>query len=213
MSSSYKPARKRRSVALPVVIAGGLSSLLLAFSLTPTFSALTAAITNTTNTAALGTLIMKETSGSSTCLSTDGGTLYTNSANCTTINKYGGTTTPLAPGGSNTTSVTITNTGTITANTFTLTPGACSQTGTVTGSATDLCSKMTVVISSGSNTLYTGSLDGLYSGGAIDLKAKLGTQAPNSPVSISFVVTVPSSLGNTYQGLGVSQALTWTFSS
>ena len=42
--NTVKPRRAKRSLAVPAIVAGGLSSLLLAFSLTPTFSALTASI-------------------------------------------------------------------------------------------------------------------------------------------------------------------------
>ena len=49
---------------LIVVAAGAIASLLIGFTLTPTFAALVASIQNSTNTANTGTLTMKETSGS-----------------------------------------------------------------------------------------------------------------------------------------------------
>ena len=56
---------------LIVVAAGAIASLLIGFTLTPTFAALVASIQNSTNTANTGTLTMKETSGSASCNSFD----------------------------------------------------------------------------------------------------------------------------------------------
>ena len=69
---------------------GGTS--VLALGMSPTFSAFTASIQNSVNTAGTGALIMEETSGGVTCTSTDGTEgLSGNSAICATINNYGGT--------------------------------------------------------------------------------------------------------------------------
>lgn len=215
MSETTNQKKSGRRVAVPAVIAGGIGSLLLAFSMTPTFSALSAAITNSVDTAGTGTLSMQESIGSSpVCNSTDGGSISTNSATCATINKYGGNL-AMVPGQTATTSITIKNTGTVSASSFSLTPSACVQSnnGTVNGSAQDLCSKMNVVISSGSTTVFSGTAAGLNSGGAVNLLSKLSMSgvAAGATVPFTFAVTLDSSAGNTYQGLQISQPLTWTF--
>ncbi len=62
-----------------------------------------------------------------------------------------------------TTSVNITNTGSVKATSFSLTPGACTQSTSAAshGTATDLCAQMTVAITSGGSTLYSGTLANL----------------------------------------------------
>jgi hypothetical protein len=109
--------------------------------------------------------------------------------------------------------VSISNTGTVDAGLFKLTPdGACTQTnnGSVNGSATDLCAKLNVTVSSGTGTggdVYTGTLAGLSSHAAFTLPARnAGTSA-----SFTFQVTLDSSAGNSYQGLKASAGLTWSF--
>jgi hypothetical protein len=207
-----KPRRAKRSLALPVVIAGGVSSLLLAFSLTPTFSALTASIQNSVNTAGVGTLIMQESDGTYTCNSTDGGNVSTNSATCASINKYGGDL-AMVPGKVATTNITIKNTGTVPATSFSLVPGTCAQStnGTANGTATDLCAKINVVVKSGSATVYTGTAAGLSAN--LNLLTLLSKTSVAAGESVPFVITatVDSNAGNTYQGLKVSQTMTWNF--
>lgn len=138
---------------IALVITGAFSALVLGFTLTPTFAAVVASIQNSTNTASTGTLTMKETSGAYTCHSTDGAGATTNTATCATINKYGGTDTALTPGGApKVTNLAIENTGSLAATSFSLTPGACTQSSVAgasfAGSANDLCGKIKVVITS-----------------------------------------------------------------
>jgi len=218
MSKSTSQHPKRRFV-LPAVIGGGAASLLLALSMSPTVAAFTASISNNTNTAGSGTLIMQETSGSgssaATCTSTDGvGGIGTNSATCSTINEYGGSA-ALVPGASVSTDVTITNTGSVPAKTFTLGAGACTQgnNGLVNGGATDLCSKITVNIVSSGKTIYNGTLAAFTT--PVDVLNKLVTTSVDAGTSVkfTFTVTLDTSADNTYAGLQASQPLTWTFNS
>lgn len=216
MSSHPTPtATRRRRLALPVLLAGSVASLILALGLSPTVAAFTAQIQNSVNTAGSGTLIMQETNsaGTVTCKSTDGTTIDTNSATCSTINKYGGTLT-MTPGQTVSTTVNIKNIGTADASSFTLTPSACTQSnnGTPNGSATDLCAKMTLVVTSGSSSVYTGTL-AAFNASAINILTKLGASSVTAGTSIpfTFAVTLPAGLGNTYAGLQVSQPLTWNF--
>ncbi|MRH30077.1 hypothetical protein GH740_12255 [Microbacterium sp. SYP-A9085] len=218
MSKSTSQHPKRRFV-LPAVIGGGAASLLLALSMSPTVAAFTASIANDTNTAGSGTLIMQETSGSgssaATCTSTDGGGIGTNSATCSTINAYGGSL-ALVPGTSVSTDVTIKNTGTVPARTFSLDAGACTQgdNGLVNGGAKDLCDKITVKIVSGGDLVYNGSLTA-FTGQSVNIRQKLSTGpiAAGTSVSFTFTVTLDGTADNTYAGLQASQPLTWTFNS
>lgn len=199
---------KKRKLSLPLIVAGGVSSLVLALGMSPTFSAFTAQITNDTNNASAGTLVMEESttinSVTTTCKSTDGGNVASNAAICSTINKYGGAN--LAPGGSSTQTVVIKNSGNLTPSAFTITPGLCSQTGGVTGSATDLCTKMTLVLKQDATQIYTGSLTG-FTGAKT-----LVTVAPGATSTFTFAITFgDTTLGNTYQGLTASQSLVWKF--
>lgn len=211
MSNSHKPARARRRVALPVVIAGGLSSLLLAFSLTPTFSALTASIQNTINTAGVGSIGMQETNsdGSIVCSTT----ASTTSATCATINKYGGSMTMKA-GDTVSTTVKVTNIGSLTATSFTVQGGSCTQApisgASIVGGATDLCGKYTVKITSNGTQVYSGTATAFASAGATSV---LANSNPGAGGVTTFVisVTLDSSVGATYQGLYVSQPITFAF--
>jgi hypothetical protein len=217
MSSNPPVAAKAKRLRFaPLAIATGvLGAVLLSVSMSGTLSGFVASITNSTNTAATGALVMQETNAGATvtCTSTDGGTASTNAATCSTINKFGGSTT-MIPGQTVTTPISIKNTGSVAASTFTLTPGtACTQSnsGSVNGSAIDLCAKMTVVVTNttSSTTVYSGTLAGLATGGAVSLPAA----AAGSSTGFTFAVTLPATAGNTYQGLAASLPLTWTFSS
>lgn len=216
MSSSPSAAPRRRRLALPVVLAGSIASLILALGLSPTVAAFTASIQNTIDTAGAGSLTMRETdsAGTTVCNSTDGGSVSTNAATCSTINKYGGNLT-MTPGQTVTTSVNIINTGSVSATAFSLAPGACTQSSTAAshGTATDLCAQMTIAVTSGSSTLYTGTLAGFTS--AVDVLNKIGASAvtPNTTIPVAFAVTLPASVGAAYSNLQVSQPLTWTFTS
>ena len=205
----------RRKLSVPVVIAGGVSALVLALGMTPTFSAFSASIQNSTNTAGTGTLVMEEknAAGLVTCLSTDAVGVSVNAATCATINKYGGNL-AMVPGQTVTTVINIKNVGTVDASSFSLTPGACAQSinGSVNGSAGDLCSKITVTVTSGASTIYSGTAAAMNAG-AIDVLAKTASAgvAPGATVPITFAVKLDAAVGNTYQGLKVSQPMTWAF--
>ena len=211
-----KPRRVKRRLALPAIVAGGLSSLLLAFSLTPTFSALTASIRNDVNTAGTGTLIMTETdaAGTVTCKSTDGtgNGLGVNSATCSTINKYGGSST-MKPGDSVSTKVHIKSTGTVEATTFSVQGGTCTPgtTGSANGGATDICDKMTVKILAGSTQVYSGAASAFAAAAPTSLSGYIPLTTSSAGQEFTITVSLPSTLGNTYQGLKISQPITWTF--
>lgn len=237
MTDSPAPKHRRSAarvrLAPAAVIAGVAASAAIAMSMTGTLGAFTAQIINSTNNAATGYLTMQETGSASTggasvvCNSTDSTTLSNNSATCATINKYGGGTT-LVPGGSVSTSFTIKNTGSVPANTFTLAPGACSQTtspaaptvngSTASGTATDLCSKITLAAT---ETIGSGSAQTVVNGTTLATLGTGGTVTLNGPIpagtvaTFNFTLTFASSgsnaTDNTYQALQARQQLTWTF--
>lgn len=202
--------KNKRRRFVPVVWLGSLAALImLALGVGSTLSGFTASINNTTNTAGTGTLLMEENQGATTCLSSTGTVTAANSADCATINKYGGNL-AMVPGVGVTSNITIKNSGTTAANTFTLTPGACTQSanGAQSGAATDFCAKLNVVITSGATTIFSGTAATLASGGAIALP---GPVAPGQVVPFTFTTTVDASVDNSYQGLAASQPLTWAF--
>jgi hypothetical protein len=211
MSGTVSATLPRKKL-VPIVLAGGLLAAgVLAASTTGTLGGFVATITNGTNTAASGVLTMHAASsdGTVTCDSTDGGGVSVNSATCSTLDEFGGSTT-LTPGQSLTTNVAITNSGTVTAQSFALTAGDCAQSnnGALNGTATDMCG-MVLKIVSGGTTLYNGTLAGFKANGPVSLSAL----APGTSKSFAFTVAIPSSADNSYQGLKASLPLTWTFNS
>lgn len=202
---------KKRGLGAALVGLGATAMTVAALG-AGTLGAFNASITNNANKAGTGVLTMQEinSDGSTICNSTDGGSVSTNSANCSTINKYGGSMTMSPNSAPAVTTITIKNTGTVSATSFTLSPGACTQSanGTINGTATDFCTKLKVKIVSGATTVFDGTAAGLASGGAITLP---GPVAAGSSVPFTFTVSIDSTAGNTYQGLQASQPLTWTF--
>ena len=191
-----------------VVAAGAVGTVALALATTGTLSAFAASIQNSVNTSSTGTLVLQEKSSDGiTCTSTDG---TDNAATCSTINKYGGQV--LSPGQTSTTTVTMTNLGTLTPASFTLQPGACSTTNSASGEAstTDLCSKINLAVYAGADDTGSSVFSGTLS--TFTAAKKLTSLAPKASQAYTFVVSVPD-LDNTYQGLTASQPLTWTMSS
>ena len=132
------PRNRRRRRIVPVVwIAGAAAATLLGLAVSGTLSGFTASITNDTNTAGTGTLLMQESNGAGTVFCYSNGVNAnsavgaSNSNTCSTINKLGGDQTNglnLAPGlNSTTTTVKIKNAGSLAASQFTLTPSSCTQ--------------------------------------------------------------------------------------
>jgi hypothetical protein len=207
----------KRRFSLPLVINAGVSSLILALGMTPTFGAFTASISGDVNNAGTGTIVMQErdSSGTITCLSTDEGGLAVNAASCSAMNRYGGDM-GMRPGDSVGIVTYIRNIGTIAASSFSLTPGVCVQsaTGTLSGSATDFCSKIAVSITSDAATIFSGTAETLGAAGTIDVLSRLGLARVEPGLQITFTVTttMDPTVDNSYQGLKVSQPMTWTFS-
>jgi hypothetical protein len=200
--------------AARIVLAGSLTSVMLAFSLTPAFAALTERLRGAIPVGG-GTLIMQESdaSGALTSRSTDHQASTGNTA-ASTINQFDGAR-PMNPGSSRSVTTFLTNTGTASANAFTVTAGPCSQlrVGSISGNATDLCDKFSVQLRSGSTTVFDGTAAEFGSAGAIDILAATGarTVAAGGAVALTITITLAPSIDNTYQNLRISQPITWTF--
>lgn len=215
MSNSSHHGKRVRFAPLTIGT-GVLAAAVLALTMSGTLAGFTASINNNTNTAASGSLVMQEQNSGATvtCLSTDLGSVSTNASTCSTINKFGGSTT-MVPGQLVTTTVTIKNVGSAPAGSFTLTPGAtCAQTnnGALNGTAIDLCAKLNLVITNTttSQVVYTGTLAALAGAAAITITTPPAAGVTNN---FSFGLTLAAASGNTYQGLQASLPLTWAFAS
>lgn len=203
-------------VVFGLVSAGGLSTVV---SVPVSLGSFTAGIADNSNTTGTGTIVLQEQNagGTVTCNSTDPGLtandINTNSSLCSTIDQYGGTASQLVPGGSVTTTITFRNTGTAAASTFTVTPGACTQSaaGGNSGSATDLCAKLTVAITKTVGGVTTavgsGTATALAAGGVLSV----GSLASGANLTITITVTLSALAGNTYQGLDALQPMVWQF--
>jgi hypothetical protein len=224
--SDVIPPRRRRFAPL-VIVSGVAATLLLAFATTGALSGFTASINNSVNTTASGTLLMTETQGATTCLSTSGATISTNAGTCATINKFGGSTT-MVPGVPVTASVTIKNNGTVPANTFTLTPGGCATTAVGSPSAgTDtagFCGKIDVTIADTTSTTCVYPVAAAACGAPTSSAtlSTLGTTAltlatplaAGATRSYTFTLVLDNTNAtNADQGLQAAETLLWSFGS
>jgi hypothetical protein len=219
-NSQNPTPRYRHRLAPAALVAGVVATGALALATTGTLSAFTASITNSVNSAATGSLTMQETGPGKTgtpvsCTSTDNGT--NNAATCATINKYSGST-ALVPGAAPiTTTVTLTNTGSVTATTFTVGYGTCvngvGPNGT-TGGTGKLCDSLNVAVTTGT---APGTALAAASGAPSALNGKTitipGGVVAGASVTVNFAVSVPLAADNTLQNLSASQPITWTFTS
>ena len=187
---------QRQRIGLAVV--GGIMTLMVAFSLTPTFAGVVATITNSVNTASTGT-----------CTTTG-----TGSATCATINKYGGQ--ALVPGGSTDTTVKITNKGSIAASAFTVKGGTCTTEnapGASVSGTGNLCSKMTVTVRANGTQVWSGTAEAFQQAAAQDIKTVVGHPiAPNETVTLVITAALPANTDASFQGRQISQPITWQFS-
>jgi hypothetical protein len=159
------------------------------------------------------------TNATGTCYSYDNATSAVNGTNqgtCATIDKFGGSITMVPGVAGPAVTVRITNKGSLTPGTFTLTAGAtCAQSNnpseTVHGTALDLCAKLNVTIDNGSSVgtgdIYTGTMAGLAGHAAFSLTALAG----GASAEFTFQVTLVGTADNSHQGLKASLPLTWAF--
>lgn len=227
--SSGKRLRGRFGGTAAIWIAGAMAAGLLTLGVNGTLASWTQAIIGNTsnNVASAAAVILQETGpGSVTCTSSSS---TTNSATCATINKYGGTATPLTPNTSQTVTVTFTNTGAANAHTsFVLAPGTCTSTYTVTAtgetagaaSTPSLCTNgdLTVAVSCSDGATYvSGSAwtDLVYAAAAPPTATKLHTPTgtdlnAGASWTCQFTIALSSTASVLDQNITVSQPLTWT---
>lgn len=218
---SERSARGRRRLPL-LWGAGVVAAVLMALSTSGTLSAWTSAIIiNDTNTAATASAVILKEVGptAATCLSSSG---VANSYTCSTVNKYGGTGSPLNPGGSQVTDVVFSNVGGAAARTFVLKADPCSQSpaaGSGPPGVADVCANgdLTVAISCSDGATYAaGSAWTDLVQPAIapsSIGAMLTHTAPlaaGASFTCRFTVALSSGANVLDQGVTASQPLTWT---
>lgn len=218
-----KHRRSRRPRRVPLLWgSSALAALILILGASGTLSSWASAIiTNDSNTVATAqAVILEEAKGTTTCFSSS--VPSTNSSTCSTINKYGGTATPLTPGTNQQTDVTFTNAGGANATSFVLTPGSCTQVpaaGTGTPAAANACTNgdLTVAVSCTDGATYgaTPWVDLAYAAGAPPTATKTRTATAgdlNAAASWTcrFTVALSATASVLDQGITVSQPLTWT---
>lgn len=210
-------------------LSGAGAAVMLILGGSGTLSSWTAAIiSNNTNTVATANaVILQETGpasqGTPVCNSSQGTQVTVNSYACSTVNKYGGTTTPLTPGTTVTTDVTFKNIGSANGTSFALTPGVCSQApiaGSGTPAAGDLCAggDLTVSVKCSPGSTYVAAsawADLSYAAAAPPTTTKshaavAGDLNAGTSWTCEIAVTLVSGAAITDQGITVSQALTWT---
>ena len=224
--SDVIPPRRRRFAPL-VIVTGVAATLLLAFATTGALAGFTASINNSANTTSSGTLLMTETQGATTCLSTAGTTVSTNAGTCATINKFNSAGTLMTPGVPVTSTVTIKNNGTVPANTFTLTPGGCSQANTSTtpnGTDAAFCGKIDLTLADTTATAFCVLPSSASAYATPTSSVTLATQgttaislgtplAAGAQRTYTFTLMLDNSATNADQGLVANETLTWAFAS
>lgn len=213
-----------RGTAPLIWLASAVAAAVLTLSVSGTLSGWTTAVLgNDTNTVATaGAVILKEANaaGTTTCYSSAD---PSNVATCSTINKYGGTATPLIPGGSQVTTVTFTNAGARNGTSFALAPGTCTQTpvaGSGTPAVGNVCTNgdLTVDLRCSAGSTYSSAAawsDLSYAAAAPPTATKTHTAASgdlNAGASWTCQVTVAllSTASVLDQAVTVSQPLVWT---
>jgi hypothetical protein len=222
-------------------IAGLIAAVVAVVALTSTaavtFAGFSAQIVNNANTFSSGTMQLKESNGSVTCYSTGsgaGGSVSSaNSANCS-INKLVGTLDQVPGGTPLSTTITMSNNGTINAALDSLVFATCSQSTAsdangYVGSDASFCGKVDIEISVGSTTVGTHCLVPASTSPCAAAPTNAATLASVSGTTITqattpqgltaltagssqaytFTVALDTTASNIDQGLTASQTMTW----
>lgn len=201
------PTTTRRSVTPLVWGSSVAAALLLVLGVTGTLSSWTQAIINNdTNTTTAASAVALSEANSTGVVCVDTASTTTNSATCSTINKYGGGT--LNPDGTNTatTSVTLKNTGSG-SGTLTLDAGTCTKSGGITGSTGNLCDQVNVKVECPAGTVKVAS----QTLNAFDAAtpATISTLAAGASVTCAITVTLPANTAPSVASQTAAQPLTW----
>lgn len=159
-------------------------------------------------------LVLTESSEAASCTSDPGTAVSLNASTCAALNELGGKT-PMIPGHTNVTRMTITNAGTVDAGTMVFTPsGPCTQVSTTpAGRAVyDLCARIRVTITSGPARVFAGTAATL---GRATPPMITMPPAPAAGHSVDFTIraTLDPDAGNTYMGLEANLPVQWTLTS
>jgi len=220
------------------LVAAVVAVVALSTTAAVTFAGFSAQIVNNANTFSSGTMQLEEGNGAVTCYSTgsgSGGTVTaSNSANCS-INKLVGTLNQVAGGTPLSTTITMTNNGTIAASLDSLVFATCSAAaasnanGYVGSDTSGFCGKVDIEISLGSTTAGSHCLVPASTSPCAALPTSSATLASVSGTTINqatapegltalaaganqpytFTVMLDSSATNIDQGLTASQTMTW----
>lgn len=207
-------AMVRRRRFSPWVWGGSaLAAGVMVLGVSGTLSSWTSAIvTNDGNDVASAAAVsLEESSGGVVCVDTAASA--TNTATCSTINKYGGTTTPLAPGQSQTVTVSLKNTGTGN-GALTLDADACTSSAVAGSSGAEptaypLCSQLRVALS------CTNPVTSFAAVTPATFAAETGPRViaalgPNAATQCTFTVTLTATSPAGYASQVASQVLRWT---
>jgi len=184
-------------VALPLVAAAVIA--VVASGVVGTLSQFTASIVNPDNSVRSGSIALTETGpDGDVCAATGDGQWQ----DCPTIDKFGAGN--LASGSSSTTTVTLENTGSASAQLFLL-PSQCSD--TLTGARGALCDQVTITVSCGGSPVATAQpLNVFHDGRNFPTGYPAGTLDGGASVSCDFTLTA----GAIPAGGAVSQPISWT---
>jgi hypothetical protein len=220
--------RKGRRRAPLVWIGGAIAAGILILGVNGTLSSWTDAIINNThNTVASESAVGLLETGTDQTASCDTATTTTNSATCSTVNKYGGIGTgsgtdasgaQLAPGSHQTASATLTNNGTAT-GTLTMTPAADCAASAYPGTTNqdfvnyDICNELTVSVTCAGNSPDTSSLpattavvlnDSSYAGTAFTIDTAL---APGGSTTCTYTLALPSTAPSGFSSQVATQSI------
>lgn len=217
---------RRRHFTPLILVASVVSAALLTSSFTGVLASFSAAIRHPSNSVATATLLMSETQGGATCMSTATGFTIAaaNSGSCSA--DVFGVLSTLMPGvPSSSQIVVLKNIGASTANSVTLTPLGCTQSGvgTRSGASTTFCSQVFVniratdqaacILPANSSVACpatptsAATLLSLGSGGPITLQT--AAWLPNTTVQFEFILMTDPDAPNNTQGVKASQQLSW----
>jgi hypothetical protein len=215
-TTAARPETTSRRKRTSLLWAGGaFAAALLVLAVNGTLSSWTTAIIDNSgnDVAVTGAVALVETGpgGSSTC---DTGDSATNQVSCDTINKYGGTASPLNPDGTNsqTVSVNLRNTGTVSGN-LVLSADTCLSSAAAGSTGADpsghsVCGKVTVGVTCSSpatmDTTGAPVVLSAFEGGTV------GTLAAGADTDCVFTLTLPTDTPSAYASQVASQVLHWT---
>ncbi len=214
MTETTPSSKRRWSILASIVAVIGVAYVSVT---TPVaLGAFVASITNSNDTAASGALTLKVANSAGTVSCSSASTsVSSDTATCSTINIYAGATAML-PGSSVTNSITVTNTGSVRANTVSAVFGSCTQTagsGSY-GSATDLCNQLllTVQVTQGGTTT-TISTAGTTPASANALNPTLSPLGAGASDTFTYTLSMPSTLSTAYANLSISEPATYSLAS